>query len=551
MDILLEAIPSYGSQINFEIVSSPAHGTLANLRTLSDHTASVTYRHDTGSEPREDRFYFKAQAPGRSKSARSIARISVIPSPAKLLLEPGLIDFGKVMLGDKASASLMLLNTGGTRVSGRISLPPEVMATNGEGFSLGEGEGKTFRLEFSPRGDGSFSSLCSCLPNQGAEPAMFRGEGIPCFAVEKKSASELLIKNLSGKVRKIVLSGAEGWIFPREIALHPGAESVVTLQPDPDFRPNEQRRASVPVFVSDGLSNRRVEIPGAPGVPPLIIRKADSPWLANHEAGVSLSVSFSVTNPSTSPRRMIWSARSDCGGVLSGATTLELGAGESRIISLDWVPVRTGPEVLRVVVEEGKVDPEEIIWKTTVIAPRSAMVGVTEQAEPPESGEDNPPDGAGLGLSTAAIYPEVVGLDSGSTFPWFGKSRSFVSWKEDRSATRTVCLYERVFLPKESEPTGTHPGGLPGLSGMQIVVTPLSLIPRSKGGRQVIEIPRLTAGIHHFTLCLYSGNSEELAASSEFMIQVPRPPSLWSVCKISLCLLLILSLLVILRRRLS
>ena len=548
-EIILSAVSDFGNQLSFEIERQPMHGSLSDLAVKSDHSAVVHYHHDNTRSPVVDEFLFRAQAPGHSKSSSCRVSIEVIPPPARLEFHPKSIDFGEVPLSGRLATNLVMRNSGGKEVSGRLVPPNGFSIVSGEGrFCLKEGENTNIVLEFHPLEEKVFSGQITTIPITSMEDLQLRGLGTPRFRVSQSDPLHWSVKNCSDEEIHLTFTGGVGWIPPKDTLLLPGEEKVFSpTQADDEEAKNHSSAASV-IRVSDGLSSRNMDLPPPRRFVPLIVREISDPCLGRIPLGVSVPVSFSLMNRSDHPKSFVWRSSSPAGGGTNSISPIELSGGESRDIQFFWQPSLAGEATLNVQIDEGETVHHDLKWKATVVTTTHIESGNDSTQSMEDGSLEAPQSTVTLPLPSG---PPILLLDGVSWTvwkPWFGRDVVLLSWEKGKEEPTRIVVTEKGMVQRKETPAKIHTSEPAAVPSFEVVLFPLATGKvKKQGDREMVDVYGLRPGWHLVSITKLSDKGTPLA-SSQVTIFIPTPPPWWAIFKIPVAGLLIVVLLLFLKR---
>jgi hypothetical protein len=561
--VLLQAVPCFGNTITFEIQDPPLHGTLSNLKNISDHSAVVTYCHDGSQAVDSDQFSFRAKAPGRAKSSIFRMYLEIVSSLPHLVVEPSTIDFGRVMISGRSRAKVTITNTGGRLATGRIILPKGFMAPDGDGFSLQESEGTTLNLEFHPMEEGDILAKAVCSPSYESEPLTLNGVGLPRIDVIKQNETSWLVKNSSEEPCRVSFTGGNGWEMPPEIQIPAHGEKNVLFQPSsPDAGQFAGRGDSI-VRVSDGLSTKEIRLPVPPRFVPIVAEPLSPANLGTMITGTPSTVCFRIRNDSEGPKQVQWSASSTSGGGMT-PSTMDLKCGEFRDVRFDWSPSLPGNALLKVLIQDAG-ERREILWTALITEPpveprtgplpipMAAVKNVQEQVDPVKQAalivvQGAPPQtDAGSNLKP---LPPVEAGESGIRTNFFGGTTPYIKWDLQDDRLSKVLLERKTILLPSIEEVKKAIHDTQQFPEIRYRYDPLVGFHHKKDGdnEEILLLPKLPPGSHMLALTLLDGDGQS-RARSEFEIVVPCKPSFWNTWRIPMGVLGIIFLLSLLRFR--
>lgn len=553
--VTLEAVPSFGNELSFEIVSPPTHGTLSSLKSTSDHTASVTYHHDGNKISLSDEFLFRVQAPGQAKSTACRVSIQVVRRPPLLEFAPPSLDFGEVTISGKRQTNVLITNIGGTRTRDRLLLPKGFSAPDGDGFALGEGESISILLEFKPMEERNYSAQATCQHSPEKDPLLLNGVGSPRFELTKIIPTEWEVNNLSDQTLLISFTGGEGWILPKEFRLLSHEKMQFTFtQSDEEGVTNSVATASV-VHMTDGLSYRDIELPPLTRFVPTIAQPVSSTSLGSFSLGEVIPVTFSILNRSGFPKHIRWKAFSQSGGGMSSPSSIELHGGECKEVHFDWRPTLPGEAKLGILMEEGSSTSHNLEWQATIRPFFGLVSPPPAQADRTSIGRQLADDASKEELASCPQITETVppidGLAWSTTTYWFRNPCVSLKWDASPEKTSLVNVEEKriastgllVLKKGSAPPTQTSP--------LNIETVSLDTGSIKKHGRhEELLLSGLTPGSHLLVVTRIS-KTGALEAQSQLQVSVPTKQSVWKICRTPLCLLAMIFLIIFLRSRRS
>lgn len=574
VEITLNAIPSYGNMETFLIQTPPAHGTVTEPKSSSDHTATVVYHHDGTRIPLSDAFTFRVKAPAQAFSAPATVHVKIAPLPPRLVFRPDAVDFGNVFLGEKVRTNVVLMNLGGSKASGRLLLQGRFSLPNGERYHLEEGESLRIPIEFSPMEVRRYEERGIIPPASqgGGASLLLCGQGVPRFEVSAAEGSgggggqgdaSWNVRNLSGTPLRISCLPADttglkggalgGWILPAPTLIPPNSATNLFLQQEENEGASSVFVTLPKIRITDGLTESLVELPPPRRFIPVGIHPAPAP--EQLLLGGSLSLSFTLLNRSDLPKRLSWKITSALGGGMKQPAQLELRGGESKVIEYVWKPSLPGEDALHLVVDEVQKTHEERFWRVVVIREtaslRTPVTTPQEQksAEPPPAAMDSqenrvePP-----GIPAETSIPQIDGAAAEVSMPWFGSPRVVFRWDGGNGSNAPIRIQECLLVPKAGAvlPSGVVAEGI--LSSMNLKLQDLRAQPiKSHDGVEKVIISGLSPGTHLILLSRLSSDGKP-EGRTRLAVFVPTQPGWWGFLRAPLAILAIVLLLFFLRR---
>jgi hypothetical protein len=246
VEIPLRAVGRAPSALKFIVRTQPKHGRLGKIQLTSRKTAIVTYFQDEKSVASFDSFSYAVQAVDTAVSAPATVNIAISEEPPALSVVHAL-DFGQGWAGQKRSEEIVLRNTGGGTLTGKMVVSEPWKVLGSPDYHLGRREEKKVRLLFAPPEAGEFSARLlfshdprSSVTLSGAAQAPLEFD--PSAEIEVTAASgetvrsgRLTIRNRTPSTRVVAISLPEQVQGPEEISLPANGEAVVELQAKEDF----------------------------------------------------------------------------------------------------------------------------------------------------------------------------------------------------------------------------------------------------------------------------------------------------------------------------
>jgi hypothetical protein len=246
VEIPLRAVGRASSQLKFLIRTQPKYGKLGEIQFTTRKTAIVTYYHDEKSTATYDSFTYAVQGVGTPVSAPGVVNIAISEEPPALSVIHTL-DFGQAWVGEKRAEEIVIRNSGGGSLSGRIIVSEPWKVLGSPEYRLARKEEKKIRLLFAPSDPGEFTAklLFSHDPRSsvtlsgGAQsPFEFDPAGEVSLTSEPGKtarAGRLKIKNVTPADRVVDLSLPEQVEAPDEITIPANGEATLDLRVKADY----------------------------------------------------------------------------------------------------------------------------------------------------------------------------------------------------------------------------------------------------------------------------------------------------------------------------
>jgi len=311
VEIPLRAIGRAASQLKFLIRTQPKHGKLGEIQFTSRKTAIVTYYHDEKSAATYDSFTYAVQGAGTAVSAPGVVNIAISEEPPALSVIHAL-DFGQAWVGEKRSEEVVIRNTGGGTLVGRIIVSEPWKILGSPEYRLSRKEEKKIRVLFAPSDPGEFSArlLFSHDPRSsvtlsgGAQaPFEFDPAGEVQLAAEPGKtgrSGRLKIRNLTPADRLVDVSLPEQIEAPDEITIPANGEATLDLRAKEGFLSGLEDRIDLE---SEGYQR---SLPLRVAAVPAILRSEPAEGLDFGEVSVKTPVrrTLSLRNEGGLPARL-------------------------------------------------------------------------------------------------------------------------------------------------------------------------------------------------------------------------------------------------------
>jgi hypothetical protein len=102
----------------------------------------------------------------------------VVLNPPHLSVNPGSLNFGSVTIGQAATLSFTVVNTGNLTLTGSVTAAGAFAITAGAQLNLGAGQMQTVTVAFTPTTTGTFASAAVFITNGGSLTNSISGTGV-------------------------------------------------------------------------------------------------------------------------------------------------------------------------------------------------------------------------------------------------------------------------------------------------------------------------------------------------------------------------------------
>jgi len=385
--IPVEAIALPGQKIDLDVLNPPLYGEITPLWSDHSNKVALLYRSDPRRKVTGDEFSIRIRVEGRSWSTQK-ALVRVHDHRADLKAMPECLDFGMLPAGKSKTLTLTLSNTSGNDATGRI-VPPVPWSLRGDpSFSIPEGFSREFLITFTPEKPGDFTGAIEFSPDTGSLAKIpVRGGCLPPFVLHEdqftakpeKPQIAMILGNPSPDSVRIMVCADPELHAPSFVEVPAGGSSTLTVDTAQVAVPLESSRA-LHLTLGSGEYCKSVEITvsGRAGMVVAHIPPDKENLRTTLPDPVRLDVR--LVNESLSSRDVSWSLQGD-GHIVEGADrgTCRLQGGETRDLSLLWLPEKTGFVSPRLVLNSGEV----VSWHLDVRSPQA--VGDNSPARPVRS----------------------------------------------------------------------------------------------------------------------------------------------------------------------
>lgn len=511
----LRAVQAYGSQISFEIIKGPSHGSVLSLTPTSDHTALLVYRHD-GKADRSDRLQFRCQSPGSAKSIPYSVDLKVQSVPARLVFEFPSLNFGSLLLGESRKLSLKVTNRGGERFYGRLVPGGGFSLPGGEEIDLSEGESCSIPVSFSPSEAREYDVPVRLVPEVAHDEIRLRGSGEPRFKASRKGPAEWEFSNSTKDPLRLEFSGAVARGGLSDILLQP--ESTMSVEFESKKNPLKGDLSTEELRVSDNRSSILLPITTRQSILPPELGFVTPSEIGEIPLGRSVQVYFRVRNPSAQSCQYEATVSSLSGGVSGEKMILSLDPLSTKEIPFPWKPSLPGKAEVKLSLSSPDAVPVQTLeWKAMVInAPRSDPSPSREavEADLPMKEDSKSP------ILPDTDVPAIEGIEVSLVKRWFGKTKVVIAWPSGAEKLIPVLDERRL---KVTNPDDVALGVMPEYKVETLPVKTDRRPDKDSMGSVITE--GVSPGMHLFVLNLAEKDGRVVAASP-IQVAVPRGFSL-------------------------
>jgi len=235
-EIIVEVVAPFGGESKFEISRAPKYGTLDSGQRVDSNIRRFHYQSSSDNYSEQDSFEFRVKAPNHAWSTYT-AKIIIRNSDPKITLIPDVMNFGKVPIGVTNKKTLLISNSYGATISGRLQVRAPWSIEGEDIISLGQGETSSIKILFSPSASQKYVGVCKIAPDNACFPfASLSGDGVAPFFLSSTSVivspehpeAVFQVANNIEKPITVSCSGDGELNYPRPLMIQPA--SVETMK---------------------------------------------------------------------------------------------------------------------------------------------------------------------------------------------------------------------------------------------------------------------------------------------------------------------------------
>ena len=540
--ITLRAIPSHGYDVEFQIVTQPLYGTLSESTRLSKGAISVFYTHSGKENQTSDSFQFRIKTgPQKAWSTRT-AKITINEPPSRFEAQPESLDFGSVFIGESTTQPLVISNTGGRILRGRLELTEPWSLQESPDFQISSGKSKIFRITFAPKNSNLQRSRIAVNIKSNPNPEIsIQGIGEYRFEAPDKaifdqatSPVQFFITNKTPDPLTIIIDAPHPLIGPEKIIVSGGGKSEVELKIKPGF----YKEKFAAISLSDGASSQLVKIQLPPPPPYFEWATETQKQLGEITPDRPRHFTARLQNLGTHTATIHIQAQGE-GFSTSQKTPLTIQPDSFADVPATWT-VRTSGLIEATLTATSEGISKTITFNATVPSPTPMPTPRLPSA--PVTGKSNgheqkPRDIKILPASEKEVLEKRLPSDpSYRLIPKLARADAVVSWAYSGSHrpqfTISLKTMNRPLAVDEEGLTDRFavPSKLPDKKNIDIW-TPLpakvTKIKKLPDGRWEATVPSLRTGYHDIRITAETDPSDR-SHGIQFVLHVPPIPPLWS-----------------------
>ena len=260
IEVPLRAQGRTPGQLKFLIRSRPSKGRLGEIRITGPKSGVVTYTHEDADDG-ADSFTFAVQAMDSPVSAAAPISIAVLEEPPALSVVHS-VDFGSVLLGETSEQQVVLRNSGGGMLTGRMDVSPPWAILGSREYRLGRNQEQKVRLSYAPEKEQQYSGKLT-FSRDSRSAVELSGSAISPFQFDPSREIELtsqdgssrrsgavVVRNRTARDRIVEVSVPPEIASADQISVPAGGESRIAFHTQPGFL---NAREGVVTFESEGF----------------------------------------------------------------------------------------------------------------------------------------------------------------------------------------------------------------------------------------------------------------------------------------------------------
>jgi hypothetical protein len=270
-------------------------------------------------------------------------------------LIPTSLDFGTVLLGDSLDRNVTISNFGGTTISGNVSAAcPEFSIVAGGGpFTLTAGASRVVTVRFRPTTAGEKSCTIATGTLDCAEvPATATAEPPPVCAIDPPMLDFGLVTVNATKDLTVTITNAGGGTLSGTLSENCGDYSIVAGAGSYNLSAGQSRVVTVrfrplsvgakPCTLNTGTACAGVPMSGTGDAPPACVLEPTSLAFGAVTLNTPSEKSFTMTNAGGGTISGTVSSPCPDFTIVAGGGAYNLGAGQSRQVTVRFLPTQAG-----------------------------------------------------------------------------------------------------------------------------------------------------------------------------------------------------------------
>lgn len=378
--IPVDVIALPGEKISLQITAPPDSGSLTVVSGDASGKVALLYRSDSVRKVPRVTFTVRIRA-GTRAWITATGAVTIMDHPGKLESDVPELDFGEISAGASTGRSLNLRNVSGKTVTGKLDVRSPYQVEGDSSFSLKEGEGREFLIQFKPVLAGDYPSLLASDPFLENFPVValkaramdpFRIDGIHESAEEGRPLLNVMITNPESRPVTLKCTSEGELTLPSSLSLGASGSATLSIDTSRAAVPSECTR-TYHVTLSLGDYRKTLDIPVKGRDARVVATISPKEKEVITTAGSPVRLNVRLLNESRYPRSAEWQFHGE-GGTLEGpgTGTLSLNGGESKELSVLWNPTQAGHYFPSLVLVPDHFANGPLFWDVDCRAPRAS-----------------------------------------------------------------------------------------------------------------------------------------------------------------------------------
>jgi hypothetical protein len=388
VDIPVKVASAYGGEVRIEISSPGKYGTITPLGRYTSSTQLLRYTCAQNAIVGEDTFRFRVKSPGYAWNTY-LGRVIIKSPPGVLKVDPPVLKFGDVMLGEGRSGFVQLSNQFGSSVSGSFYATAPFSLPEGGEFHLSEGESKTIKVSFVPTEITSYEAILKTAPVIPNLPRIIlNGSGKKPFLLStnkislnyQKKQDFLSIKNLTTNTLLLQWSDYSSLELPPLDPISGQSSEKLAISIDSMNLATGSKRVFCP-HIGNGSYSELIEITADGPPEQLVLNKLNNRAIIQSTFGQFIQLNGVIHNGSFSSHDAELVLMDQWGGGIT-RTTVKVPPTCDQPFELQFSPQSPGPTTVTVTLLENGERVSEASWRVSMMtqpvslaAPSSTTVG--------------------------------------------------------------------------------------------------------------------------------------------------------------------------------
>ena len=369
-ELLVHIVAPYGGEGKFEVSRPPTFGTLDAGERVDSNTRRFRYASRGELYSELDSFDFRVKAPNHAWSTYS-AKITVRDVPPSIVVSPECLHFGQVAINSSKRLTVLLSNSYGSLLSGRIQVRQPWSVLGPDSVSLKQRDSCQITIQFAPVDARSYAGDLRLIPENPAMPLiLISGQGLAPFQIVTNSLivtpdhpeAVITVSNSISNPLTVSWSGDPVLDYPAPVTIPPkGVVNMKTTMTRVRLADDERRD-----FQTRLVADRYSEAVGVVAIGPkgrLSLEPSSRGSQLAVVAGHPLRVEGIIRNASASNHNveLILSNPRDSN---SRSISQFINVKEHSVVpfSLLWEKMNPSPKVLKLGMREGERDIASFTW---------------------------------------------------------------------------------------------------------------------------------------------------------------------------------------------